>query len=630
MRRFCRRLNCFSCDCSDDEEESVESSISLQTLGPESVDQPSPKVADKPSPKAADKPSPKVASPKKKKDAGASESSSSEEAPLPEIITRKVAKAKATKGKPKDVLKAVKPGKVQKQSSPKKTTKAQKKKKPAGASESSSSDEEAPLPPLKHTGISPAMSDVGLDSPSRTVDLGDDILNAPLDELLTFRQTSEGPKPDESSSDDDSPWSGPKQTHPLERLIAGRKRGTSTEWGASSSDLGASSEDSHDPHPAIWDTDYMRNMTMEEIRALGKSWPNPPWGSLPFGPEGIRRSLLRGTRAKWGGKIPVGPRLPSPRLFPSPEGSLQQESAEAWDDIPTEETVAEYRVKGALLVGWLEDPNAPDCNISPATLTMQDLLGPPYNFQSMENLWTNLGYLMDGGEPETVGSLPVGDRYRETTIESWVTDPEVLAGFGATDVRNRYRHLSGRGLLVGHAVFRFDSVQWNIVGRAVYELDWPISTLRYIMFTQVVNEETAPYIRSILYPRLGHAFYSSREPPCIKVERGTREYEELLGTKLGKAATILLISSLPRGTRRIARAVIWTTTWSIMLRFEVEPIPGNAYDEAEGAATRALNELEEAEAEELDPNKSREEQQEEDVESEIESETSRPEDPLWF
>jgi hypothetical protein len=272
------------------------------------------------------------------------------------------------------------------------------------------------------------------------------------------------------------------------------------------------------------------------------------------------------------------------------------------DKKPSAAQVATYRAKGAQLQRWLEDPNEPNCYISPIMTTIDDLLQAPSprTFEVSSAGWDDPYDLMDGGEPESVGLTTTGHHYRYITISNRVTDPKVLRAFEREYASNSYAHICGPGLLVAHSFFRYDNFQWNEIGHAVYTIDRPINTLKYIMFRHVINEETKPYILKELYPRLGLRFKIQQFKPCQKIERGTPEYEELLGTKLGKAAAILLISSLPRGTRRIARAVIWNVGGKIMVRFEVESttdeeIPGDPKEASEEVPEEAPDEAPEEE-----------------------------------
>ncbi|KAJ5187972.1 hypothetical protein N7472_006986 [Penicillium cf. griseofulvum] len=313
-------------------------------------------------------------------------------------------------------------------------------------------------------------------------------------------------------------------------------------------------------------------LTAQQGMELGKSSPSDSLEVLPLGPES--------------GKEPSyeKPEIPIPGTESSGASSFYLTKK---DNKLSTAKVAAYRAQGAQLQRWLEDPNEPNCDISPITTTINDLFNAPSprNFELGRTNFGNPYNLMDGGEPESVGLVTTGDHYRYITISNPVTDPKVLEAIGREHASNSYAHTCGPGLLVAHSIFRYDNFLWNEIGRAVYTMDRPINTLKYIMFIHVINDETRPYIEEELYPRLGLCFDIQHLEPCQKIERGTPEYKELLGTKLGKAAAILLISSLPRGSRRIARAVIWNFCGKIMLRFEVESttdeeIPGGPEEEA--------------------------------------------------
>ncbi|KAJ5493804.1 hypothetical protein N7463_009891 [Penicillium fimorum] len=591
MKAFCMNFSCFRgrrCDCSSDEEEdssSTQSAISLVDVQPKvgTTAPPKPTYPER----AADK------------------------APKP------------PKGKPLKALKPLKPGKVQKSPPPKKKSPPPKKKvrfatPPKKVLDSSSDEQFTPLPsPLldPHTGITPEMSDVDIDSSENSdTDIevtGDrysafppeDLLDQSLEDILAYSAGSVNPmrpiprkktsmmaldpeSESESSSDDGHLYFGSARARP-------RASDPPVDSQPSGSRKRANVEESESPSKRVrlLEGDHMGNLTDEQMMELGKSWPSTAWGVLPWGPKGRRRPVLpRGQSAKgaWGSwpalkssrpRVLFGPKISSPRLLPSPMGSQSSDEDEASfhtiDELygmPDEATLAEYRRKGAQLIAWLEDPNEPNCNIAPATASLQDLLNapPPDHFEVGDAHFTNPGDVMEGGEPETVGLIPLGSHYRRVAITNRVTNPVVLQEAGREQTSNGYNHLTGPGLLVAYAIFRYDNVQWNVAARAVYTIDRDMDTLKYIMFHHVVNEETQPYIFRILYPGRGLEFDMSDGAPCVKVERGTREFEELIGTKLGKAAAILLISSLPRGTRRIARAVVWNAVYKVQVRFEIE------------------------------------------------------------
>ncbi|KGO44772.1 hypothetical protein PEX1_017100 [Penicillium expansum] len=509
-----------------------------------------------------------------------------EQGVLPKLVYPKHLVPKAPPP-PKDAAKqteAAKPTQAPKPASPKKETKPQEE--ATSDREGNSSDEEyPPLPPSRddsHTGITPELSDVdindndasdvempdadpaeGLFPPSRnpspiprnnpTIEL---LSDAPVSEsssgdYLFFgsarpRAPEPAPKPQHQSGQRSQPFSESRKRAHIENIADSPQ-----EWSAASESLASS----------------------------------PP-----------KRARASAASLQTEAQLPAGPQLSPPRLQPSTPPPERSDSASSDIDVeerlypkPSESTLNTYREKGAQLAAWLEDPNEPNCYVAPATLTLHDMIHaqPPNRFQVGDSYHRNLGDNMDGGDPDSTGLTTEDNKYRYTSLRNPVTDPAVLAEHGFRRMDNSYAHLIGPGLIIGHSIFRYDNLQWNIIARALYVNDHPIETLRHIMFTCVINEETGPYVRRILYARFNREFEAAIQEPCLKVERGTREFEELLGTKLGKAAAILLLSSLPRGTRRISRAVVWNSYFRVELRFEIEPIPANPDDEPETAQAEA-------------------------------------------
>lgn len=526
MKRFCHSLKCWGrrCDCSDD------SDSDGQTL------------------------------------------------PLAKVASKGGHNAPPTMTYPKNVTaKAPKPGKDPKPAEPKNKVKPQE----AATGNDGKS----------RTEITPDMSDIDMNdasdgrisdnpSPPRSdsdIDMPDadpgELLTYPLARMSQNRRTLSNAGESESSSDDDALYFGSPRPRPPISLRAAHQSGRIERWSL------RSSNDSMQSYSG------RKRGHVEEVEDVNQEWSPAPssHGSPPSKRQ--RTSGESSTEGRfWGPEL----LFPEPPTSPNIAASSDSEDFNTDDEMyekPSTTTINRYREKGAQLQAWLEDPNEPDCNISPATATLDDLMNapPPDVFELGESYHRDLGDLMDGGEPESTGLPTGGNRYRHTAFFNNVLNPETLARFNFPSLSNSYTHLVGPGLLVADSIFRYDNIQWNEFAKAVYEYDHPMSTLRYIMFTHVVNDETGPYIRRILYPRLGRDFEAAMHESCMKVERGTAEYEELLGTKLGKAAAILLISSLPRGTRRIARVVIWNWVYRVQIRFEIEPIIANSDDQPETA-----------------------------------------------
>lgn len=103
------------------------------------------------------------------------------------------------------------------------------------------------------------------------------------------------------------------------------------------------------------------------------------------------------------------------------------------------------------------------------------------------------------------------------------------------------------------------------ITKAVYEKDFNIETLRHVFVADVANAETRGFIIGVLWP-------STTEYPRV-MESNTPEFQILLGTPIGKIVAHLVLNSFDRGTRQIARVVLWhDAKFTPQLRFDIERI----------------------------------------------------------
>ncbi|KAJ5871811.1 uncharacterized protein N7529_004164 [Penicillium soppii] len=228
---------------------------------------------------------------------------------------------------------------------------------------------------------------------------------------------------------------------------------------------------------------------------------------------------------------------------------------------PSDEQIARYRELGVRYQEWIEDASALGCRIQPAKLTAAQLFEVPQPWDRDEWQYTERPTILDNADPDSMDLQ--SSNYRSVTASQW--DTSVLE-------YNFYSHINGLGIILGNNISRENGPFWNEVATALYEIDFPISTLRHIAFCNVVNEETGPYIKYTLYPRHNMLWENARDNPCKKFERGTDSYHEILGTQLGKAAASLVISSFPRGSMMIRRIVTWADVYDVQIRFEIVPL----------------------------------------------------------
>ncbi|KAJ5449190.1 hypothetical protein N7445_004011 [Penicillium cf. griseofulvum] len=233
---------------------------------------------------------------------------------------------------------------------------------------------------------------------------------------------------------------------------------------------------------------------------------------------------------------------------------------------PTVEDVTRYRNIGAQYQALIDDPEEPGCLIQPATLTIEEMVdeAQPLPWTVHESYFTVEPMALAGGDVESMYIARGGRRYRYTHLRR---DPGPN-----THEANEFEHRVARGILVAERLYKEDGPHWSEVARAQYLLDFNLKTLRHVLFTDIVNDETAPYIRHELYPRLGVMWSQAREVDCMVFNYGSAEYQELLGTKLGKSVACLILSSFPRGTMKITQIVTWSNALLPQMRFVIEPV----------------------------------------------------------
>jgi hypothetical protein len=279
---------------------------------------------------------------------------------------------------------------------------------------------------------------------------------------------------------------------------------------------------------------------------------------------------------------PVPAPAPAPAL---PNGGLSEEemAAEVAEIyfagymIPSDEQITRYRAIGAQLQTWIEDPNAPGCTVAEATLRMNQLIhnsNPADNWNVVEN--SAVSYVADLREDERrMMGLPSADNgelnFRHLQLDKVGTD-ETLPNRNRQPLWNNYTMTIGKGFIACHSMFRWDGPMWNEMARAFYEYDFAMPTLKYVCIMNIINEQTAPLVKGVLYPRRGIRFSTmANDQPHLVWAHGTPEYQEILGTAIGKAVCYLLLSSFSRGTRRISRILTWGVRGTNMyMLFEIE------------------------------------------------------------
>ncbi|KAJ5961315.1 uncharacterized protein N7479_008465 [Penicillium vulpinum] len=231
---------------------------------------------------------------------------------------------------------------------------------------------------------------------------------------------------------------------------------------------------------------------------------------------------LRQTNPKWqlSDAILIPARRPSDQPLPFP-------SERPWNEYFSDDTVANYRAIGAQYQAWIAGLTTTECPIQRSKITWADLVDHPIEEHSFDVCLNELR-----STPEEVGNiestgLSMGNNWRYVLLRRYQ-----YWDHGRQQGETVYQHRTGLGAIFVENIARRFGPYWAQVAQAQYQLDNHVDTLRYVYFLNVQNLYTWPYVELHLYPRHGLDWFDNPEPQCWKY--GTREYQELLGTKLGR------------------------------------------------------------------------------------------------
>ncbi|KAJ5891758.1 uncharacterized protein N7473_007986 [Penicillium subrubescens] len=223
----------------------------------------------------------------------------------------------------------------------------------------------------------------------------------------------------------------------------------------------------------------------------------------------------------------------------------------------------EQQEAGMRLLQWINIPSAP-CPISLSRCNFPGLLSSKWELleqpADLPTNYTTHATFLPPGIPGAKGSPPRKTPYRWTSmVKSLPNQPYMVSWWTGR---------TAEGVVFLEDVNRPKGSQYPFISeitKAVYEKDYNIETLRYVFVADVANAVTRGFIIGVLWP-------STDEYPRI-MESNTPEFQILLGTPIGKIVAHLVLNSFARGTRRIARVVLWPdANFSPQLRFDIERI----------------------------------------------------------
>ncbi|KOS48557.1 hypothetical protein ACN38_g549 [Penicillium nordicum] len=219
--------------------------------------------------------------------------------------------------------------------------------------------------------------------------------------------------------------------------------------------------------------------------------------------------------------------------------------------------------EGAIRQRWIEDPTDSTCKIQPSTLTVDDLVMARWYIRTYRN---NIPFQV------AENALALG--YTNDAVYNQVLTQSYAGGaLGLADCENIYDILVGKGLIIAEGMFRSDGPQFSQIARAHMQEVAEPQSLRHFYVCDIVNIDTKKFVERVLYSSRNDLTWPPVCTAPLSWEYNTPEYQGLLGTRVGKCAVYLVLETFPRGTCYIARIVTWDVNCSIVIRFDIEPIP---------------------------------------------------------
>jgi hypothetical protein len=254
-----------------------------------------------------------------------------------------------------------------------------------------------------------------------------------------------------------------------------------------------------------------------------------------------------------------------PGYRPPKRGKL--DGREEGKDIPinASDSLQNYRAEqqaGMRRLGWINIPSVPcpislsKCNFPGPLSNRWELLEQPVDLPANYTQST----FLPPGVPGAKGFSPKKTPYRWTSMMNSPPNQPYMVSW--------WTGRAAEGVVFLEDFNRPKGSQTPFISeitKAVYEKDFNIETLKYVFVAGVASAVTHGFIIGVLWP-------STTEYPRV-MESNTPEFQILLGTPIGKIVSHLVLNSFARGTRRIARAILWhDARVTPQLRFDIERV----------------------------------------------------------
>ncbi|KAJ5152004.1 hypothetical protein N7492_010299 [Penicillium capsulatum] len=150
------------------------------------------------------------------------------------------------------------------------------------------------------------------------------------------------------------------------------------------------------------------------------------------------------------------------------------------------------------------------------------------------------------------------------------TDPRILP---PNNTINKWEGLAAPGVLVIEEIKRKAGPYISEISQAVYERSFSIDTLKRIYILDVRNTDTLNFVSETLYTARNGLEWPDEE---IRYwDKGTPEFNALLGTEIGQVVAHIVLGAFDRGTRHISRIGTAFLCDELQLQFELEATPSS-------------------------------------------------------
>ncbi|KAJ5636409.1 uncharacterized protein N7484_009722 [Penicillium longicatenatum] len=211
------------------------------------------------------------------------------------------------------------------------------------------------------------------------------------------------------------------------------------------------------------------------------------------------------------------------------------------------------RAQGAKVTRWINSPTEPGCPILKNTLSYEEIEEKTTKFERNANI-----------DIEITGHTLL--------LPPWVVAPPTERGgyvyYTMRFDRDQWTGFFAPGILVIQSMRRVipgtphpSDIALTLYAREQGRLD----NLRYVFATTILNWQTKHFISQELYDS-----WPGVEPRCW--EYGTKEYEGIMGTRIGRTVAYLVLGGFERGTRRIVRIVTYNKADELDIRFDIRPV----------------------------------------------------------